>query len=239
MYRSKKVACIIPASGTGTRMQSAVKKQYLTIGGFEVLEWALVSLATSPLIDCFYVVVPEEDVDDVAAKLALWRLKHSFSAMFKVIAGGETRQASVYEALKCLEEAYEYVLVHDGVRPFPSLDWVEEHLKHLDVYEGVSIGYPAIDTLKIVNALNEVLSTLPRKDVWTVQTPQLFRREVLIKAHKRALLESVVGTDDLSLLESMGASVAVFMGDRHNIKVTTPFDLIVGEAIVALKALKE
>jgi 2-C-methyl-D-erythritol 4-phosphate cytidylyltransferase len=129
-------------------------------------------------------------------------------------------------------ERFEFVAVHDGARPLVTPELIGHALASLrgsvDA-DGAVVGYPTIDTLKIVSGAN-ILGTPDRSSFWTVQTPQVFRRETLLEAHRIALNEGFVGTDDSSLVERIGGKVLLVAGPRDNIKITVPEDRILVEA---------
>jgi 2-C-methyl-D-erythritol 4-phosphate cytidylyltransferase len=141
-----------------------------------------------------------------------------------VVAGGAERQDSVYNALRRLPLDCEWVMIHDGVRPFASSRLLKETLETARIDGAAIAAIPSTDTVKRVKG-ELVLETLPREQIWLVQTPQVFRKEIILRAYDEARMRGWTGTDDASFVERMGIPVAVVRGERSNIKVTTPEDL--------------
>ncbi|MGP8050470.1 MAG: 2-C-methyl-D-erythritol 4-phosphate cytidylyltransferase, partial [Desulfobaccales bacterium] len=146
------------------------------------------------------------------------------------------RQDSVYNALKALqnEDDLEIILVHDGVRPFVTPDQVQKLILAARSHGGAVLGVPAHDTLKTVNATAEIQHTLERKDIWQIQTPQAFQAALLWRAFTEAYSRNFYGTDESSLVEQLLKQVVVVAGSPLNLKITTPEDLALAEAILPL-----
>jgi len=232
MYADKGVAVIIPAAGAGSRMGTVQRKQFLNLRGKEVLEWTLCHLLEDESIDAIWIAAPGSELASISKKIKQWQKKDEFKIPIYLTEGGETRQESVFKALMNIPERFKYVAVHDGVRPFPPKGWIGSNLKLLSEVAGVSAAIPAVDTLMRVDASAQVLETLVRSEVWAIQTPQLFEREVLMKAHFRAIEDQFTGTDDAGLVERIDGKIQLKMGSLYNIKITTPLDLVIGEAIL-------
>ncbi|MDB9822702.1 2-C-methyl-D-erythritol 4-phosphate cytidylyltransferase, partial [Deltaproteobacteria bacterium] len=165
--------------------------------------------------------------------------KYGFSKVTRVIAGGERRQDSVRLGLEASGGGYGLVLIHDGVRPFVETDLIEQAVSAAIKDRAVITAIPAKDTAKKVGESGFVLKTYERKLLWLVQTPQVFRYEDIMEAHKRALIEGWDEvTDDALLIEKMGIPVKVIHGSEYNIKVTTPHDMELAEYLLA-KGKKE
>ncbi len=232
MYDGKKIGAIIPAAGVGSRMKTTEKKQFMLLENREILEWTLIHILKSETIDMIWVVVPPESVRLVEDKVANWSEKHGFRRPINVIEGGENRQESVCKAIKCIPEIFEWIVVHDGVRPFVDSYWLDRNLYHMTEFDSIVSAMPSTDTLKIVDASNIVQKTLNRDEIWSVQTPQVFRREVLNAVHEKALKDEFLGTDDASLMEKYNYKVLLCEGEKANIKITSPMDLVFGRAIL-------
>ena len=140
------------------------------------------------------------------------------------IIGGTERQDSVFNALQVLPSDCEWVLIHDGVRPFASIELIENTWKAAQKTGAAIAALPATDTIKRVRE-QVVLETLPREEIWFVQTPQVFRKDIILAAYREARRQEWLGTDDAFFVERLGLPVAVVRGERSNIKVTTPEDL--------------
>lgn len=237
MYRNKKICALIPAAGSGTRMGMGLKKQYLTLNGKEILNWTLENLMGHDSIDEAVIIVPTEDLEAVLEKVTRWLDDVRIRKPFKVIAGGTTRQASVYQGLLELDGHTDYVLIHDGVRPFVPHSQINAFLDAImdDGISGVIAGIQVTDTLKRVDNGQLIIETLDRASTWAVQTPQIFDYEPLKAAHEVAIERQLTATDDAALLEILGKRTKIVQSDAENIKITKPFDLIVAEAIIRTK----
>lgn len=237
MYRNKKICALIPAAGSGTRMGMGLKKQYLTLNGKEILNWTLVNLLGHDSIDEVVVIVPTEDLEDVLEKVTHWLDDVHIKKPFKVIAGGASRQASVYQGLLELDGHTDFVLIHDGVRPFVPHGQINTFLDAIldDGVSGVIAGVQVTDTLKRVDNDQVIIETLDRASTWAVQTPQIFDFETLKAAHEVAMERQLTATDDAALLEILGKRTKIVQSDAENIKITKPFDLIIAEAIIKTK----
>lgn len=240
MHNSYHIGAVVPAAGSGNRMNSPLKKQFLELEGKEVLEWTLINLLEDQVIDEVVLVVPTEEVSQTKYKVSKWIETYSFSQNIKVVSGGKTRQDSVYKGIEELSPEVDVVAVHDGVRPFVDKQWLRNNLDQLNAYDGIVAAIPAVDTLKTVDENQMVISTLERSVVWQIQTPQVFWRDVLYKSYENAAEKGFSGTDDASLVEWAGGKIKLCSCNRFNIKITTPEDLIFGEAIIKQnKAQKE
>lgn len=225
-----KVAALVPAAGTGIRMGFPVRKQFIEIQGLPILVWTLRRLAGCAHIEEIIPIVPEDAVEFCAEEIVD---RYDIHKVKRIVAGGQERQESVWNGLHKVGEEYKYVMVHDGVRPFVSDRLLQECLREAGRHDGVIVGYPVKDTIKDVDKNRFVEKTMRRNHLWAIQTPQVFRREVIYDAYLRAHEAKVVATDDAALVEWAGYKVKVIEGEHENIKITTPFDLIIGEAILA------
>ena len=145
---------------------------------------------------------------------------------------GEERQDSVYNGLLALSYDTDIVVVHDGARPLFSSETLASVIAAAQIHGAAACAVPAKDTVKLADDEGFVASTLPRGRIWLVQTPQAFRYELIIEAHRRAREENIFATDDTALVESIGGPVKLVMGSYENIKITTPEDLDVARAII-------
>lgn len=232
MYDGKKIGAIIPAAGMGNRMKTTEKKQFMMLENREILEWTLINILKSETIDMIWVVVPLESVCVVEVKVAKWIEKYGFIQPINVIEGGSNRQESVYKAINCIPSSFEWVVVHDGVRPFVDSKWLDRNLNHMTEFDSIVSATPSTDTLKIVDTSHIVQKTLNRDEIWSVQTPQVFKREILKDVHEKAKKDNFFGTDDASLMEKYNYKVLLCEGEKSNIKITSPMDLIIGRAIL-------
>jgi 2-C-methyl-D-erythritol 4-phosphate cytidylyltransferase len=227
---SRRTIAIIPAAGLGLRMGGAVRKQFLPIGGLPLLVHSLRVFQSSPVIDAVIVAVPEEDLDYCRRKIVE---PHGFTKVTQIVAGGRERQDSVRHALAGVDESVHLVVIHDAVRPFVTGAMVGQVVEAASADGAAIIALPMRDTVKQVGGDHRIERTIDRRPLWLAQTPQAFRRDWLVEAHRKAQAEGLAATDDAFLLEWMGHPVRVVEGSGENIKVTRPEDLIMGEAILA------
>ena len=230
-----RISAIIPAAGSGTRIGGSIKKQFLKIQGKEVLNWTIEALLEMYTFVELVIVVPQNEANEVLEKISIW-FPHETN--IKVVCGGATRQASVYNGLSHLENAVDLVLIHDGVRPFIPKKATVKAISDLSLsieLEGLIAGMKVTDTLKKVDVDLTIVETVDRETIWAVQTPQIFKFQTLIDAHKFALQTLLSATDDATLLELVGKKVGIFEGSADNIKITKPFDVKLAEWMVASK----
>jgi 2-C-methyl-D-erythritol 4-phosphate cytidylyltransferase len=226
-----RVAAIIAAAGVGVRMQSQIPKPYLMLAGKPILAHTLEVFEAVKEVQEVTVVAHPDDLEYCREEVIA---PHGFKKVLRLVPGGKERQDSVYHALKALqlEDDLDIILVHDGVRPFITPDQIRKVIKAARSHGGAILGLPAQDTLKRVNTQGKVIHTLDRKDIWQIQTPQGFQADLLWRAFVEAYSRNFYGTDEASLLEEMGHQVAVIAGDPWNLKITTPDDLQLAEALL-------
>jgi 2-C-methyl-D-erythritol 4-phosphate cytidylyltransferase len=220
-----KTCAIVPAAGSGTRMGSAKPKQFLDLAGKPILAHTLSALSSPGLIAKIFVVVAEEQIPAAREIVSDWAdAQASDIPEISVVPGGAERRDSVCNGLKKLPVDCDWVMIHDGVRPFASPELIRA------VWEGAGQtgacipAIPSTDTVK--RAIGGVVrETLSRDEILLVQTPQVFRKQIIVTAYEKAVESGWTGTDDASLVERMGGDVFVVRGERSNIKVTTPEDL--------------
>lgn len=222
------VSVIFPAAGQGKRMHAGVNKVFLELSGKPMLLRTLLKFSSVAEVGELIVVVSAEEMDAVR-KL----LQHVPGLKpWKVIAGGTERQYSVANGLKEVSETADIVLVHDAARPLVAKSVIEAVILKARECGGAIAAVPEKNTIKVVDEDGFVQSTPPRSTLWEVQTPQGFRKEILLAANAKAEADGYLGTDDASLVERLGKPVAVVRSDYQNIKVTTPDDLILAEAFL-------
>ena len=201
-------------------MKADRPKQFLTLDGVSILVSTLRKFDASPLIDQIVVAAPHEAVDEARSLVSAAGLDKPVV----VIEGGERRQDSVGMALRQLGEDIGIVVVHDAVRPFVSLDEIEQVIAEADRSGAAILAIPVTDTVKEVQR-DSVKSTLRREHLVLAQTPQAFRTEVLQEAFASARKDGYYATDEASLVERGGHPVSVVRGSERNIKITRPSDL--------------
>jgi len=225
-----RTVAIVPAAGSGNRMGRGLSKQYLSLGGMPLLVHTLNVFEKCPLVDALLVVVPPPDVEAVRTEmLPRWNLKK----LAGVIPGGKERQDSVRAGIETLDRDTDIVIVHDAVRPFITAKLIEDCIRAAAEEGAATVGVPVKDTVKEVGADGRVMRTCDRNLLWLTQTPQAFRRDIIENAHRAAVRDGYRGTDDTSLVERLGIAVRMIRGDYGNIKITTPEDLVIAEALLA------
>jgi 2-C-methyl-D-erythritol 4-phosphate cytidylyltransferase len=155
-----------------------------------------------------------------------------------LIAGGQTRQASVQNGIRALSADVDFVIVHDGVRPFVTDETIFACLTAADAYGAAVAAVPVKDTIKVANADCFVLETPTRGRLWAVQTPQVFRKSLLEEAHQIAQQRQLTATDDAALVEQLGFPVKLVQGSYANLKITTQVDLQIAEVLLENDAFK-
>ena len=226
MIGGELVGAVLVAAGRSTRM--GFDKLWAELGGRPVLAWSLSTLAGCAALDRLVVVTGADRLDDT------WRLVgRTVPARLRgrTVSGGERRRDSVAAGLAALEGC-DWVLVHDAARPFLSEAVITRGLFEVGKTGACVAALPARDTIKRIDADRQVIETPPREQLWAVQTPQLFRRELLLKA--LAATDDDV-TDEAALIERIGGTVRVFEGETACFKVTTPDDLEMARALLALR----
>jgi 2-C-methyl-D-erythritol 4-phosphate cytidylyltransferase len=211
-------------------MGRKLSKQYLSLGGVPLLVHTLNVFEKCPLIDALLVVVQPPDVEAVrTGMLPRWNLKK----LAGVIPGGKERQDSVRAGIEALDRDAGLVVIHDAVRPFITVGLIENCIRAAEEEGAATVGVPVKDTVKEVAADGRVMRTCDRDLLWLTQTPQAFRRDIIEDAHRAAVRDGYRGTDDTSLVERLGITVRMIRGDYGNIKITTPEDLVIAEALLA------
>ncbi|MEB3103643.1 2-C-methyl-D-erythritol 4-phosphate cytidylyltransferase [Ferviditalea candida] len=217
-----KLGVIIVAAGKGKRMGSSESKQFLPLGDKPILVHTLEVFQQMDEVDAMALVVSEEQRIRCSGYLERYGL-HKVKA---IAAGGKERQESVYRGIRALEAmGMEWVLVHDGVRPLVRPEKIRACWQQARDKGAAVLAVPVFDTIKVVDASGQIVSTPDRKSLWAMQTPQAFRLSDLKRAHERAMEEGYEGTDDAALAERINMPVFVVEGDYDNIKITTPEDL--------------
>lgn len=213
-----------------------VSKQYLPLGGRPILVHTLLAFEECPSVGEIILTVGEEEID--YCQLAVVK-RFSLRKVKEIVPGGERRQDSVHNALKKVREGCHIILVHDSVRPFITRKIIQRTIEGAGIHKAVATAIPVTDTIKEGNGQGLVERTLDRDRLWSIQTPQGFECGLIKEAYSRAYEEGFYGTDDASLVEKMGHPVKVIEGSHENIKITTPEDLIIAEAILRERGLKK
>ena len=225
----RKFSAILAAGGSGTRFGGEINKVYLPLGGQTVIEASLDKLLNHPLIAEVIVVYRKEDE---AVLMPILAEKGTGSAVpLLAVPGGETRRDSVRRGLALVSSGR--VLVHDAARPFWDPAWIDALAEALDEVPGASAAVPSPDTVKITDERGRVVMTTERSRTWLVQTPQVFKTELYRACAYVALKDRITVTDDASVAEHAGFKVTPVDCGRENIKITSPLDFTIAEAIIA------
>ena len=218
---------IVAAAGSSTRM-GGQDKMFARLGGAPVLMRTICAIDQAELVSEIVVAASEENLEEVAALCARSGLRKKV----KVVKGGASRTESVLAAaLECDPKA-ELIAIHDGARPLVRPDMIDEMIRLGGTTHAVAPAIPMKDTVKIADANGLVLSTPDRSTLYAVQTPQVFQANILKAALQSALFSGETVTDDCGAVERLGKQVWLAAGDEGNIKITTPTDLAVAEAIL-------
>ena len=225
-----KVALLLLAAGRGTRFGGEVPKGFLRLCGKTLLERSaerLRELCPEPEGELIVLVGPQ---DRTTLLPPLMGTLHALSA--RIVDGGETRQQSMQNGLAAASANCDVVLVHDAARPLFPLAAARTCIDRARAVGAALLAVPAADTLKRCRADGTVETTIDRRGVWCAQTPQVLRRDVLLRAIQHAEQHGIEATDDVSLAEAIGCPVAVVTGSPQNLKITHPQDLAVAEALL-------
>ncbi|MGB3366223.1 MAG: 2-C-methyl-D-erythritol 4-phosphate cytidylyltransferase [Acidaminobacteraceae bacterium] len=215
-----KISLIIAAAGSGSRMKADKNKILLDLEGKLVLERTLDRFLEINEIVQLIVVAKKEDIQEIKNIVDMY----SFLDI-RVVSGGNTRQESIWCGLNEVIGDSSYIIVHDAARPFIKEEYIRGAISMAKRYGASGVGVRVKDTLKKVDAYDMILETVDRSIIWQIQTPQIFRLDIIKEAYKYAIETNYVGTDDCSLVEHLGKKVAIFEGDYDNIKLTTKEDM--------------
>ncbi len=220
----QKYTAIVLAAGSGKRMNSKVHKQYLIIQDRPVLYYSLKAFEDSAVDEIVLVVGKGEE------KFCRKEIvdKYGISKVKAIVEGGKERYHSVFEGLKQTSDA-DYVLIHDGARPFVNQDIIRRCMQEVQKYQACVVGMPVKDTIKIADEEGYAKQTPDRKNVWMIQTPQTFSYALIYEAYEEMLkTEDTAITDDAMVLECIkGKKSKLIEGSYRNIKITTPEDLLI------------
>lgn len=219
-----KVSAVIVAAGSGRRMGAGINKVYMPLGEKCVLWHTVKAFAESGAVDELVIVTGREDLIQ-AAEIAA-----EFDLDFYVIVGGEERQNSVLNGIN--KANGEFVAVHDGARALITPDEIKTVIASAKEYGAAALGVTPKDTIKTADSDGFISGTVERSNAYLIQTPQVFKREELIKAHAKAIEDAFAATDDCAVMERIGARIKIVEGSYENIKLTTPEDIFTAERIL-------
>lgn len=219
---------IIVCAGNSTRM-GGVNKILLPLGDRLVIGVTMQAFEKCESVKEIIIVAREADIPAIQAEAEA----AGITKLKTCTTGGDTRQASVINGVKCISKDTELVAVHDGARPLVKPEHIERTIKDASVFGGATLGVPVKDTIKTVND-GLITDTPPRKFLYITQTPQVFKRSLYFEGIDFALEHGLDFTDDCQLVEAIGGKVAMTTGDYTNIKITTPEDIKLAEVLLNL-----
>ncbi|MDR0948490.1 MAG: 2-C-methyl-D-erythritol 4-phosphate cytidylyltransferase [Lachnospiraceae bacterium] len=242
--RTSKNIGIVLAAGSGTRMKTTTKKQYLMLAGEPLVCYSLNAMNQSDLIDEIILVVAKGDVKRCQEE---YIKPYGFHKVRAIVEGGSTRYFSVREALRTIEHDEGYLFIHDGARPFLETDLIDTLYHEVVEYGAVTAAVPAQDTIKIADVNGLSLETPNRNSLWMIQTPQVFATSLLQKAYgkletflKQTNAETFEITDDAMIVERlMGKAVKMVHASYRNMKITTPEDLFIAETLLQQSTMNQ
>lgn len=226
----KNVKAIILFAGEGVRFGSEVPKQFHRLSGKKIYLYTLEKFLSSNLFQEIILVCPETWKNEVASDIASYT-----QIPIQVIAGGTTRQKSCYQGLIACGKNTDYVVIHDGVRPFVSHEILRANIEGAITHGAVDTCIPSADTLAHSITGTHIDSIPNRSELLRGQTPQSFSYSLILEAHQRAIKQNLQVSDDCSLVIPMGKQVFIVQGDEHNIKITSMLDLFIAEQLLRLE----
>lgn len=244
-YKKDKIIAVVPAAGLGTRFGQDKNKPFYPLLGKPLIIWSLKILQETEEITEILPVLKDADLATCAELVD----KYDITKVRRIVPGGKQRQDSVYNAIRETDEDTQAILIHDGARPLIERDLVSRAIAALLPFcnsdsgiDGVVPGVPVKDTIKEIDSQNPgikdtekkiiVKKTLDRSIIWAIQTPQVFCFQKIMSSYKKAMADGYYATDDAALLERSGGKIRVIMGSYNNIKITTPEDIHIAEALL-------
>lgn len=218
---------IVAAAGRGSRMNSKINKQFLCIGNIPVLAHTLKNLSESVLVDNIIIAARKEDFESINSLIN----EFNITKVISITEGGATRQESVYNALKLVDNE-DVVLIHDGARPFFSDKLLNELISQTKITGAAAPGIVPKDTIAVVDGDCFFEKITERSSLRCIQTPQVFMAELVKKAHENARNDKKEFTDDCSVFCYYGGKIKIINGEENNIKITVPEDLKFAEMIL-------
>ena len=217
MPNPDETASVVPAAGAGLRLPGAVAKQFRDLAGKPLFQHCLLRISRSGLVGRIVLVHPPGPDPP--------ELPRGLDVDVHLVEGGARRQDSVRNGLDALGDDVSWVVVHDGARPLVTPELIERCLRGAAQTGAAIAALPVVDTVKLGDAEGFIEATRPREGLWLAQTPQVARRELLVRAMEWAVANDFEGTDEAALLEAVGVRVKLVEGSARNIKVTTPGDM--------------
>lgn len=226
-----KNCAIIVAGGKGKRMGKKINKQFLYIRNKPILYYTLKAFSDHSLIDDIIIAASSSEIDYIKREIVQ---KYNLKKIKAVVEGGKERQDSVFNALKAVKKYgdYDIVVIHDGARPFVDSYIIEQGIHYAGIYGSAACGVKPKDTIKMRDIEGYSINTLDRNILFSVQTPQCFNYNLIMKCHEELKIDNVRVTDDTAVVENYGNKVYLYEGSYNNIKITTPEDMIIAERIL-------
>ncbi len=222
------ITAIIAAAGSGKRMGSEINKIFLTIHNVPIIARSAAAIAACPEVDELIIVGAASEIDKLAEVLR----QYQPGKPWRIVAGASERQYSITNALQAVSQETKLILVHDAARPLIDPAVVKQVIDGARTHKAAVVAVPVKDTIKIIDNEKYVVETPPRQTLWSIQTPQGFDATLLREAYARALKDGFLGTDDAGLVERLGKKVKIVPGGYNNIKITSPEDLRIAEALL-------
>ena len=224
-----RVETIIVGAGKGKRFGEIQPKQFCLLWGKPVLSWTIERFEECKLVDKIILVLPP-GMKEHAKKVVL--SSFNYRKIKTTIEGGKHRGSSVFQGLQVIDEDTDIVLVHDGVRPLILPHLIEKLIYETKENGAVTLGIPIKETVKKTDKKGLVIKTLDRRNLYSIQTPQGFKKDLIWQAYKMASQSGKWASDDAALVERLGNKVKIILGDERNIKITTSFDLKLAETLL-------
>jgi len=223
------ISAIIPAAGSGSRMQTRENKLYIKLAGKPVLYHTLETFINNSFINKVILVLQTGQVKKFEKNVL--KLLNDKKSKIQTIIGGASRKDSVFNGIKAAPDETDYIIIHDGVRPLITNGILNKVIGALEVEEAVTTGVRVKDTIKIKDHNNYVVKTVNRDNLISIQTPQAFNYDLIKEAHQTNIFDKNI-TDDAYLIELMNKKVKIIIGSYDNIKITTPIDIALAENIL-------
>ena len=227
-------SAVILAGGSGTRFDDKTVKQFEKVGGIPVIVRSVRAFENCDFIHEIVVVTRPQDTDGVRNILS----EQGMTKVTRVVAGGDTRQASAKNGFDAVNPACDFVAIHDAARCLVEEADIRAVFEAAYSFGAAALGCHATDTIKITDLVGNVQETVKREDTWIVMTPQVFKADIYRAASYTAEKAGFLGTDDCSLCERAGINVRLVEGSRNNIKITYRDDIAIAETLLRLRRLK-
>lgn len=216
---AKRISVIITAAGSSSRMGISTNKIFLDLCGISVIERTINAFVDIPEVVEIILVTKKEFFKDFE------KIINKISLDIKLVEGGSSREESTFNGLLNVSNFSDFVLCHDGARPLISKSVILNVINELNSYDAVISGVRSKDTMKFVSSELEVISTPDRRSLFNIQTPQAFRKNIILDGYKKFFSENFFVTDDSSIVENLGIKVKLVEGEYSNIKITTMEDI--------------